>query len=152
MKISSIFPIILAALMFVLFFSCKTSKKTASDKMDTMEKFISETIKSNFNDNDSVQVIPNSTNELLLCYTDLKNDTLLLVNQINFIIYDKNQKLVIYQNKFDNAKVNWYNDEQLILIRNLGIKEHVGVENKQVFLINAKSGEMERIEETKSKL
>ncbi len=85
---------------------------------------IKETIENNFNNSDSLYIIPNDEKTLILYLSEKKKTSVNPVNNINFFVFDKSTDEIIYQNKFSNSEISWYNNEELLLKKYLGYIEN----------------------------
>lgn len=145
MKISFKFPLIIVVLMFVVFLSCKTSKRTASDKLETMEKFISETIKSNFTDNDSVQIIPNNDKGFYLLVAETAITTATPTSNIKFVVINAENQEIVYKNQYSNSIIKWFDNKQLLLTQFFGILDQATGKSKAYLLINCETNEIKEV-------
>jgi len=142
MKWYLIFSICLLIILFSLI-SCRSNKSSQKTKnYQTQIKTTRSSIEGYFSDNDSLEVIPNNQGNLILY---LKKDTLSKaepVVNINFIVYDKKKDKIIYTNNYTRASINWFNNTQLLLTRNLGIIDKQNGKSRKHYLINVKTSEM----------
>ncbi len=145
MKIILKFPIIIVPLVFLLFLSCKTSKKTVSDKLDTIEKFISETIKSNFTENDSVQVIPNNDKSFYLLVAETAITSATPTSNIKIVVINAENQEITYKNQYSNSLIRWFDNKQLLLTQFLGIVDQVTDKSKAYILINCETNEVKEV-------
>jgi|GEM_PF-1902223 len=120
----------------ILITSCSLNKKTTTIQKDYKEKnVIEEALKNKFNENDSLYIISNEENNLILYVSEKKETDLVPANSINFFVYDNVYNKIIYENKYDNASIKWYNNNQLLLVRKLGIiDKHTGMNIKHYII------------------
>ncbi|MGE0090756.1 MAG: hypothetical protein AB7S50_14885 [Bacteroidales bacterium] len=145
MKISLKLPIIIVPLVLVVLFSCKTPKNTASDKSDTMAKFISETIKSNFTDNDSVQIIPNNNKSFYLLVAESAITPATPTSNIKFVVISSENQELVYKNHFSNSIIKWFDSKQLLLTQFFGILDQATDKSKAYLLINCETSEVKEV-------
>ena len=126
-------------IIVILITSCSLNKKATTSQKDNKENnVIEEAIKKNFNENDSLSIIPNAEKNLLL-YVSEKKDTVQNSININFFVYDKIKNTIIYKSNYDRASIKWYNNNQLLLVRTLGIIDKQTGMNIKHYIIDIKS-------------
>jgi len=109
-----------------LLISCTSNKNVVTEQSENVQiDLIKETIENNFNNSDSLYVIPNDKETLVLYLSEKMKTSVNPVNSINFFVFDKSTNEIIYQNKFSNSEISWYNNEELLLKKYLGYIENV---------------------------
>lgn len=136
----------------ILLMSCSSNKNIVNEQpKNTQNDIIKETIENNFNNSDSLYIILNEEKTCILYLSEKKETSVNPVNNINFFVFDKSTNKIIYQNKFSNAKLKWFNNEQLLLTRYYGIIDTPESSNIKNFIIDLHSKEIQEIKEEKNK-
>ena len=127
----------------MILISCKVNQNSNQTSL-TKKKVISNYISENFNKDDSLVIIPNNSNNFIL-YNSIHQESEITSNgNINFFIYDKSSKSIIYNNNFSNATIQWFNDNELLLTQYLGIIESKEKTNIIHSLIDVKTGKIKK--------
>jgi len=124
--------------------SCKVNKSNI-DTINTneAEELVNNAISKYLNQKDSILIIHNEKNNLSL-YLSIKQATDINPNNhINFFVFDKIKNIVVYNGKYSNANISWYNNNQLLLERYFGIIEDKESGNIKKYIIDLKSGKVE---------
>ncbi|MBI9053132.1 MAG: hypothetical protein JEY96_04910 [Bacteroidales bacterium] len=130
--------LLLILIVIFLIDSCTSNKKTITNQHSNDTDIIEEAIKNNFNETDSVYSISNNEGNLVLYVAEKKEMVQNSIN-INFFVYDKERNSIIYKNKYDRASIKWYNNNQLLLVRKLGIVDKQTGMNIKHYIIDIKS-------------
>ncbi len=135
-----------------LLMSCSPNKSIEKEQPEnTQNDIIKKIIENNFNNSDSLYIIPNEEKTWILYLSEKKETSVNPVNNINFFVFDKSTDEIIYQNKFSNAKLKWLNNKQLLLTRYYGIIDTPESSNIKSFIIDINSKEIQEIKEEKNK-
>jgi len=135
----SIFTIVLFVCCSLI--SCKTNKVSSNNESISLTtNIVTQTIEKNFNPADSLSVFPNKTNEMFLYLSEKRTTSVNPVNTINFFVFNKLKNEILYQNKYSNAEIEWYDNEKLLLTRYFGIIETPESTNIKKYIIDINSG------------
>ena len=110
-----------------------------------MEKFISETIKSSFTDNDSVQVIPNNDKSYYLLIAETAITPATPTSNIKFVVIDAKNQEIVFKNHYSNSIIKWFDNKQLLLTQFFGILDQVTGKSKAYLLINCETNEIKEV-------
>jgi hypothetical protein len=141
-------------------FSCKLYENKPDQESNNLKSnIIDEAIQANFNTTDSIQIIPNKEDNWILYLTETPTSPAIPNNNISFFVFDKESEKIIYKNKFDNANIKWFDNQQLILTKYLGIIKQSNNINQptnsgiKTFIINIEKNNIKEItNQTKSKI
>jgi hypothetical protein len=136
--------IIIGVLLIVS--SCKSIKPNDHQKSTNQNIIISEIKKSNFGESDSVEVISNKSNTLLLFINQSIINAGNPTSNLKFVVFENLGKRVIYKNEYSNSLVKWYSDKELLLTRFMGIIEDKASSNIKYFIINLQTNEIIEVE------
>ncbi len=132
----------------ILLISCTSSKNIVKEQPEnTQNNIIKETIENNFNNSDSLYVIPNEENSWILYISETEATSVNPINNITFFVFEKSTNKIIYQNKYSNAEIKWYNNEQLLLIRHFGTMQKTESSNIKKYIIDIKSEKVKELNE-----
>jgi len=124
--------------------ACNSNKKIKKD--NTKQTGINTnhfSVNQYFNNNDSIQIIPNKKGDLILYLSETLESPGNPVKDIHFVIYNKMKDSVIYENKFSNSTIKWHTNRHLKLTRFYGITEKPDGTNIKYQLIDAYTGEIQ---------
>ncbi|PLX16414.1 MAG: hypothetical protein C0597_08000 [Marinilabiliales bacterium] len=111
-----------------------------NESISLTTNIVTQTIEKNFNPADSLSVFPNKTNEMFLYLSEKRTTSVNPVNTINFFVFNKLKNEILYQNKYSNAEIEWYDNEKLLLTRYFGIIETPESTNIKKYIIDINSG------------
>ena len=140
---------------FVLFclialglYSCKSYKNEPDQKIHNLKSnIIDEAIQANFNASDSIQIIANEKKTWILYVSETEETQLKPIKNTSFFVFDNINQEIIYQNKYSNAEIKWFNNEQLLLIRHFGTMQETETSNIKKYIINIKSEKVKEFKE-----
>jgi hypothetical protein len=132
-------------LFFIIFISlftaCNSNKQIKKENQSqNQEDFVKKPINNYFTDNDSIQSIPNNKGNYILFLSETEINSANPITDIHFIIYDKSTDSIIYENNFNNTKIQWHSNTQLLLTRYYGIKDKPEGTNIKYQLIDIHTG------------
>ncbi|MDY6800971.1 MAG: hypothetical protein SVU94_07080 [Bacteroidota bacterium] len=110
------------------------------NQTQTKEDFVKKPISNYFTDHDSIQSIPNNKGNYILFLSEKEINSANPVTDIHFIIYDKNTDSIIYENSFNNTKIQWHSNTHLLLTRYFGIIDKPEGTNIKYQLIDIQTG------------
>lgn len=135
---------VISLLLLAIVVSCKSYEKTNNNKLnETAIYVVTNEIESFFNKEDSLLIIPNKDKSLVLYVSINKNERVSPVGHIKFFVYQPTTDSILCKNSYENSKIEWYSNEQLILERHMGIIESRDKSNIKYFLINMNECKLE---------
>ncbi|MDK2978212.1 MAG: hypothetical protein PWP52_926 [Bacteroidales bacterium] len=124
-----------------LFAACHSNNQIKKvNQTQTKEDFVKKPISNYFTDNDSIQSIPNNKGNYILFLSETEINSANPVTDIHFIIYDKSADSIIYENNFNNSKIQWHTNTHLLLTRYFGITDKPEGTNIKHQLIDIHTG------------
>ncbi len=135
MKSKYIHHIVLGLL--ILLFSCKSKDSIVNSQTpETKSKVVTEAIQAYLKTTDSYQIIPNANNSYDLYIEQTKLSEYEPVNIIKFFVHDKLNDRICYHHEFTRAEIKWLNNDQLLLIKKMGIEDKKTGKRSESFIIN----------------
>ncbi|OFX89007.1 MAG: hypothetical protein A2W99_02630 [Bacteroidetes bacterium GWF2_33_16] len=122
------------------------TKTNNSQPIQTTNNNLSEVIKINFAETDSVQILSNKDNSLQLLLVETITNAANPNSNIKFIVIDPVTKQIIYKNGFSNSLVKWHSVNELLLTQFFGIAETITSSNIKYFIIRLQSNEIIEVE------
>lgn len=138
--------LLIISTIFISFTSCNTIKVNADASAENSQTItLAENLKINFTKKDSVQIIPNENGNLVLylAKTTLSQDEPIV--SINFLVYDKLNDVILYKNNYSRASVRWYDNNQLLLTRDMGIYDKNTHKGFKQFLIDINTNKIKEL-------
>lgn len=129
----------LVVILVIILISCSNQKilqQTKSQQSVTVSNYISE----HFNQNDSIETIPNKDSTLILYLSNKTDKRVNPIGNVNFFVYNLSNDSIIYKNNFSNSKVIWYSNDELLLTRYFGIIQPDKIDNREDYIIHIKTG------------
>ncbi|MDA3952890.1 MAG: hypothetical protein PF485_04530 [Bacteroidales bacterium] len=143
----------LFCIMALVLFSCKSYENKPNQEINNVKSnIIDDAIQEYFNKNDSIIELPNQSNSLVLYLSKNKKTDIDPFYNINFLVYEKMKNKIVYQNKYSNAEIKWFNNEQLLLIRYYGTMQKTDINSIKKYIIDIKSEKVRELNENKSNI
>lgn len=143
MNVTHIFKSISIILVFAWLVSCKSGKTSTSIEDKTHNQaLINKAVNEYFTENDSVEIIPNKEENLILYVSNKTLSASEPVNEVKFLVYDKANNKIVYKNQFARSKVKWFDNKRLMLIKQLGIVDKETGKGFIQYLIDIETSEM----------
>ncbi len=149
MKLHVILFIVLSSFLLS---SCTVFNKNNSRNGEKDNEKIAKIVYSNLNYPDSLIVQKNQDNSKILYIAKIKSVHKNFYSHLNFLVLDNLKDEIIYKNKFDNAKIEWYNNNQLLLTKYMGILENKNTSNIKFYIIDLETEDIKEFKKQNEKL
>lgn len=135
--------------MLLLLLACKNNKNVITTNLKSDSEDIPENIITYFQEKDSIQIIPNKVNTLVLYLSVSSTSPANPTSNSKFLVFDQKLNQVLIQGNYENSLIKWYDNDQLLLTRFLGIIETPTSSNIKYFLIDVYSKDVNEISSEK---
>ncbi len=149
MKLHVILFIVLSSFLLS---SCTVFNKNNSRNGEKDNEKIAKIVYSNLNYPDSLIVQKNQDNSKILYIAKIKSVHKNFYSHLNFLVLDNLKDEIIYKKKFDNAKIEWYNNNQLLLTKYMGILENKNTSNIKFYIIDLETEDIKEFKKQNEKL
>jgi len=147
-----VYVFIFIVISSLLFSSCIVYNTDKSRTTEMEQKDIAKIVYSKLGDPDSLIVQKNQGNSKILYIAKNKSVHEKFFSHLNFLVFDNLKNNIIYKNQFDNAKIEWYNNNQLLLTKYLGILENKNTSNIKVYIIDLETDDIKEFKKQNEKL
>jgi len=137
------------SVMLLLLLACKNNKNVITTNLKSDSVDIPENIITYFYEKDSVQIIPNKVNTLVLYLSVSSTSPANPTSNSKFLVFDQKLNQILIQGNYENSLIKWYDNDQLLLTRFLGIIETPASSNIRYFLIDVYSKDVNEISSEK---
>ncbi len=140
----------LVVILVIILISCSNQKilqQTNPQQSLTVSNYISE----HYNQNDSIEAIPNEDSTLILYLSSKTEERVNPIGNVNFFVYDISNDSIMYKNNFSTSKVIWYSKDELLLTKYFGIIQPDKMDNSEDYIIHIKSGKKTILKRTNLK-